>query len=57
MTDIKTVANDTISISESVVMVVTPVRCRNCKGELESTADFKYCKDCGVYFVGKWRSP
>jgi hypothetical protein len=57
MADIKTEANDTIGISENVVAVVTPVRCRVCGGELEITADFKRCKVCGVYLVGTWRTP
>jgi hypothetical protein len=57
MTDITATVSDTIGISESVVVVVEPVRCRLCGGELEITADFKRCKDCGIYLVGKWRSP
>ena len=35
MTDIKTVANDTIGISENVVVVVTPVRYRVCGENLK----------------------
>ncbi len=57
MSDTNIAVNDTIGISESVVVVIEPVSCRVCDGELEIPADFKRCKVCGVYLVGKWRSP
>lgn len=47
--------NETIGLNESVSGTLTPVRCKNCKRELTLRADFEYCNDCSVYYVGKWR--
>jgi hypothetical protein len=47
--------NETIGLNEIVSGILTPVRCRNCKRELTLRADFEYCNDCRVYYVGKWR--
>jgi hypothetical protein len=49
--------NETIGLNEIVSGILTPVRCRNCKRELASRADFECCSACAVYYVGMWSIP
>ena len=41
MANIFIVVNETIGPNETVPVTLTPVRCRNCKRELPSRADFE----------------
>ncbi len=53
MANIVMVGNETVGITETVTVVLSPELCRNCGGQLEPTADFKCCNKCSVYYLGK----
>jgi hypothetical protein len=49
------VVNETIGPNETAPETLTPsIRCRNCKREVSSRADFECCSACALYYMGKW---